>query len=189
MSAVSHPKRVWGRRVSRGPGPWSPVISHHERHGRVSRAWIRGLPHDRRPWATTGPKLVILTPSQLAPIALMIGDHGPKRATRTRQLVEIGDHAKATPNRRPWERRDLWSLMVSDDERNWGPLGLGAVPWRRLSWSPILSEIGDIGPGRVSRARAGALPHSLRSERNWATGDRITRFRDYVWSVTPTRLQ
>ena len=65
----------------------------------------------------------------------------------------------------------MWSPMVSDDERNWGHWGrVGArpaVPWGRLSWSPMMSEIGGIGAGQVSRARACALPHSLRSERNW----------------------
>ena len=74
--------------------------------------------------------------------------------------------------------------MVSDDERNWGHWGrVGArpaVPWCRLSWSPIMSEIGGIGAGRVSRARACALPHSLRSERYWGQlgPAGVTRFGD-----------
>ena len=74
------------------------------------------------------------------------------------------------------------SPMVSDDERNWGHWGrVGArpaVPWCRLSWSPIMSELGALGPGGC-HALGPVLSHTVSDQSAiGATWGRVTRFGD-----------
>ena len=146
---VSDHERVWGRRVSRGPGPWSPVISDHERHGlRGFHALPMVFDHERngagRVSRGSGPGWRERNLGGCHAVrvhGLPWSDHGAggHHAARLRDLHGLRSRATAGV-----ALGSAWSPIMS-------AVGLGgchAVRVRGFPWTPIMSN----KLGRVSRA-------------------------------------